>query len=79
MCIRDRPKLFAGNYKKIDEHTVEITVQKTQEQAVIYLFPVAKEILNKYSPVSYTHLAPISHPQQSLHVHARQYQVISYS
>ena len=42
------PKLFAGNYKKIDDHTVEITVQKTQEQAVIYPFPVAKEILNKY-------------------------------
>ena len=26
------PKLFAGNYKKIDDHTVEITVQKTHEQ-----------------------------------------------
>ena len=45
----DMPKLFAGNYKIITENTVEITVQKTGEQAIIYLFPIAKEILNKYS------------------------------
>lgn len=47
--ISDMPKLFAGNYKIITENTVEITVQKTSEQAIIYLFPIAKEILNKYS------------------------------
>lgn len=47
--ISDMPKLFAGNYKIITENTVEITVQKTGEQAIIYLFPIAKEILNKYS------------------------------
>ena len=33
------PKLFAGNYKKIDDHTVEITVQKTQEQGHSCKYP----------------------------------------
>jgi len=42
-------KLFAGNHKIITENTVEITVQKTDERAIIYLFPIAKEILSKYS------------------------------
>ena len=58
------PKLFAGNYKKIDDHTVEITVQKTQEQAVIYPFPVAKEILNKYSLNGFKHLNINTNPDE---------------
>ena len=62
--ISDMPKLFAGNYKKIDDHTVEITVQKTQEQAVIYLFPVAKEILNKYSLNGFKHLNINTNPDE---------------
>ena len=43
------PKLFTGNYKIITENTVEITVQKTGEQAIIYLLPITKELQNKYS------------------------------
>lgn len=58
------PKLFAGNYKKIDDYTVEITVQKTQEQAVIYPFPVAKEILNKYSLNGFKHLNINTNPDE---------------
>lgn len=62
--ISDMPKLFTGNYKKIDDHTVEITVQKTQEQAVIYPFPVAKEILNKYSLNGFKHLNINTNPDE---------------
>lgn len=54
--ISDMPKLFAGNYKIITENTVEIIVQKTNERAIIYLFPAAKEILNKYSQNGFKHL-----------------------
>lgn len=54
--ISDMPKLFAGNYKIVKENIVEITVQKTQEQAIIYLFPIAKEILNKYKECGFKHL-----------------------
>ncbi len=54
--ISDMPKLFAGDYKKIQEHAVEITVQKTQEQAIIYLLPVAEKILDKYKVNGFRHL-----------------------
>lgn len=54
--ISDMPKLFAGNYKILDKDLVEITVQKTGEQAVIYLFPAAKEILEKYKSTGFTYL-----------------------
>lgn len=54
--ISDMPKLFAGDYKKIQDHAVEITVQKTQEQAIIYLFPVAEKIFNKYKVNGFRHL-----------------------
>lgn len=54
--ISDMPKLFAGNYKIIDGDTVEITVQKTGEQAVIYLFPTAKTILERYRKSGFTYL-----------------------
>lgn len=46
--ISDMPKLFAGNYKILNEDTVEIDIQKTGRKAVIYLFPMAKKILEKY-------------------------------
>ncbi len=54
--ISDMPKLFAGDYKKNQDHAVEITVQKTQEQAIIYLFPVAEKIFNKYKVNGFRHL-----------------------
>lgn len=54
--ISDMPKLFAGNYKIITENTVEIMVQKTGEKAVIYLFPAAKEILDKYTKKGFKYL-----------------------
>lgn len=54
--ISDMSKLFAGNYKILAEDLVEITVQKTGEQAVIYLFPTAKEILEKYKSTGFTYL-----------------------
>lgn len=50
------PKLFSGNYKVIDENTVEILIQKTGEKAVIYLFPIAKTILEKYKKTGFKHL-----------------------
>ena len=54
--ISDMPKLFSGNYKVIDENTVEILIQKTGEKAVIYLFPIAKTILEKYKKTGFKHL-----------------------
>lgn len=54
--ISDMSKLFAGNYKIVDEDLVEITVQKTGEQAVIYLFSTAKEILERYRTTGFTYL-----------------------
>lgn len=54
--ISDMPKLFSGNYKVIDENTVEILIQKTGEKAVIYLFPIAKIILEKYREAGFKHL-----------------------
>ena len=54
--ISDMPKLFAGNYKIITENTVEIVVQKTGDRAIIYLFPAAKEILDKYTKKGFKYL-----------------------
>ena len=54
--ISDMPKFFAGNYKILNEDMVEITVQKTSGKAVIYLFPMAKKILEKYRINGFSHL-----------------------
>lgn len=54
--ISDMPKLFAGNYKILNEDTVEIDIQKTGRKAVIYLFPMAKKILEKYRVKGFSYL-----------------------
>ena len=50
--ISDLPKIFKGEYTVTKlEGNVEVisfVVQKTGEQATVYLFPLVKEILNKY-------------------------------
>lgn len=50
--ISDMPKLFKGDYKTNDHgngmETISFNVQKTGEEATLYLFPIAKEIINKY-------------------------------
>ena len=50
--ISDMPKIFKGEYKVYDvgngHNTISFRVQKTKEQANIYLFPVAKQIVEQY-------------------------------
>ena len=50
--ISDMPKIFKGDYTT-NLHgegleTISFNVEKTNEEATLYLFPVAKEIINKY-------------------------------
>lgn len=57
--ISDMPKLFKGDYKT-NEHgdgieTISFNVQKTGEEATLYLFPIAKEIINKYREKKFVH------------------------
>ena len=54
--IGDMPRLFRGDYTIIDNNTVTIPVQKTNEDATIYLFPIAKELLSKYRERGFRHL-----------------------
>lgn len=50
--ISDMPKIFKGEYttnvhgKELE--TISFNVQKTKEEATLYLFPIAKEIITKY-------------------------------
>lgn len=50
--ISDMPKIFKGEYKVIDvgdgHSTISFRVQKTKEQANLYLFPIAKQIVERY-------------------------------
>ena len=50
--ISDMPKIFKGDYTTNihDEglETISFNVQKTKEEATLYLFPLAKEIITKY-------------------------------
>lgn len=50
--ISDMPKIFKGEYEvNIIDKNIEIIsfkVQKTKDTAHLYLFPIAKEIINKY-------------------------------
>ena len=50
--ISDMPKIFKGDYttNKFEEgnETISFNVQKTGEEATIYLFPIAKKIIEKY-------------------------------
>ena len=50
--ISDMPKIFKGEYTT-NVHgegleTISFNVQKTKEEATLYLFPIAKEIITKY-------------------------------
>lgn len=55
--ISDMPKLFKGDYTIIDDNAVTITVQKTGENATIYLFPIAKLLLEKYRRNGFKYLS----------------------
>lgn len=50
--ISDMPKIFKGDYTtnkhKKGEETISFNVQKTGELATLFLFPIAKQIINKY-------------------------------
>lgn len=58
--ISDLPKIFKGEYTVTKlEGNVEVisfVVQKTGEQATVYLFPLVKEILNKYKEKGFEHI-----------------------
>ena len=58
--ISDLPKIFKGEYTVTRlEGNVEVisfVVQKTGEQATVYLFPLVKEILNKYKEKGFEHI-----------------------
>lgn len=50
--ISDMPKIFKGDYitnvHKDGLETISFNVQKTGEEATLFLFPIAKEIITKY-------------------------------
>ncbi len=52
--ISDMPKLIKGEYIKTkientNDEVISFNVEKTKEEAVIYLFPIARNILEKYN------------------------------
>jgi len=57
--ISDMPKIFKGDY--ITNHhedsleTISFNVQKTGEEATLFLFPIAKEIIQKYRDKKFKH------------------------
>lgn len=57
--ISDMPKIFKGNYTTNlhDEglETISFNVEKTDEEATLYLFPIAKEIIHKYRNMQFKH------------------------
>ena len=60
--ISDMPKIFKGDYRTYSHEngleTISFNVQKTGEEATIFLFPIAKEIIEKYrnKPFKYYNL-----------------------
>ena len=57
--ISDMPKIFKGDYTTNPQEdgleTISFNVQKTGELATLYLFPLAKEIINKYRTKKFEH------------------------
>lgn len=55
--ISDMPKIFKGDYTTNNHgeglETISFNVQKTKEEATIYLFPIAKEIITKYKDIQF--------------------------
>ena len=60
--ISDMPKIFKGDYSTYPHEngleTISFNVQKTGEEATLFLFPIAKEIIKKYrnKPFKYYNL-----------------------
>ena len=57
--ISDMPKIFKGDYvSNKDEdgnETISFNVQKTGEEATLFLFPIAKDIIQKYRDKQFKH------------------------
>ena len=57
--ISDMPKIFQGNYTTIVHEdgleTISFNVQKTGDEATLYLFPIAKDIIQKYRDKKFNH------------------------
>ena len=57
--ISDMPKIFKGDYTtNLHEEgleTISFNVQKTGEEATLFLFPIAKEIIQKYRDKKFNH------------------------
>ena len=57
--ISDMPKIFKGDYTtNLHEdglETISFNVQKTGEEATLFLFPIAKEIVQKYRDKKFNH------------------------
>jgi len=58
--ISDLPKIFKGEYTitKLEDgnEVISFIVQKTTEQATLHLFPVVKEILERYKQTGFKHI-----------------------
>ena len=58
--ISDLPKIFKGEYTitKLEDgnEVISFIVQKTTEQATLHLFPVVKEILERYRQTGFKHI-----------------------
>ena len=57
--ISDMPKIFKGDYTTNHHEdgldTISFNVQKTGEEATLFLFPIAKEIIQKYRDKKFNH------------------------
>ena len=57
--ISDMPKIFKGDYTTNHHEdgleTISFNVQKTGEEATLFLFPIAKEIIQKYRDKKFKH------------------------
>ena len=57
--ISDMPKIFKGDYTtnlyEDGLETISFNVQKTNEEATLFLFPIAKEIVQKYRDKKFNH------------------------
>ena len=57
--ISDMPKIFKGdyttNFHEDGLETISFNVQKTGEEATLFLFPIAKEIIQKYRDKKFNH------------------------
>lgn len=57
--ISDMPKIFKGDYTTNNHEdgleTISFNVQKTGEEATLFLFPIAKEIIHKYRDKKFNH------------------------